>query len=420
MLHCQAIIGERRLLLRGVHVASGLVWAAIGCCRPAGLGAADDVQRWIRQLGADAYADRQAAHEQLLQRGPTVLPQLREASRTGEPEVRQRAARLVDRLREGQFEVLLRQLTSTVDGPAPSGLPAWERYVTIVGDSPAARELYSRILRTAPDVLLQMAEGDPRLQASVDSLVVTQTQLRIMGNDSQAGAMAPERTALLLWLAVDDDDWHQPLLALLLAEWLANAGLTASDGESDDPLRRLASAWVRSPHTADRVQRMALARQFGLAAGVEPAREILWQPAAPPGDSDGAQRLALLRVAQVQEAILLVARFGGVENVPDLEPLLNDVTNVNQFQRRREIKFETRVQDLALLALVHLTGQSPVDYGFAEGLTENAQTVFAPQSIGFASDTDRQRALKQWRRWRVLHLAGRQFRPLEAVEGTEL
>jgi hypothetical protein len=154
-----------------------------------------------------------------------------------------------------------------------------------------------------------------------------------------------------------------------------------------------------------------------LPEAIEPAREILaagWDGKAPPeavpvGPIDNSR----------PEAILVIARFGGVEHIPDLERLLTDETEVNNRRSRREIPVRTRVQDLALIALLHLTGQEPADYSFAPP-QDSAQYVYASQSVGFTTSEARAEALSKWRSWRASHLPLLLFGPLDAIEGLTL
>jgi hypothetical protein len=386
--------------------------AALSVCGRAA--PADDVQRWIRQLGADGFRERQAAHQTLLERGPEVLPQLREAAGVGDLETRQRATRLVNRLREAQYGVLLRELLSLPLRPAPDGLPAWNRYRVICGDTAESRTLYAEMLRCAPDLLQLLEAEDPELPLALHPLIddVAAASRRETAQASAVGISSsdyPEaQVALLLFLAVEYEAVNQSLIAAQLPAWVGGVdGLEVAGGVSAGfPLHQLLSAWALSPHTASRTQRMALARQMGLPAALGPAREAL-------ADSQPS-------LGEQQEAILLIARFGGVEHVPDLEPLLADGTEINVYHRRRELKFQTRLQDLALVALLRLTGQDPAEYHFASPLAENAQTVYSPQSVGFATEEDRQAALRKWRRWRAIQLRSPRFPPLDAVEGVTL
>jgi hypothetical protein len=368
---------------------------------------ADEVQRWIRQLGADGFPERQAAHQHLLQQGPQVLPRLREAAGQGDPEVRARAAKLVDRLREAEFEALLQELLSTPSAAPPGRLPAYRRFAAITGDTRAARELYRDMLRSVPDLLLLLDRNDPRLTLEVQAFLQIFNPSPYQQQLPEEGLAFPTaQVASIVLLAVEYEPLDQAVIATRLRDWLSTSGVAEFyAGDDDSPWRQLLSAWVQSTHTGTRSQRMLLARDMGLPAGVLPARETL-----------ADERSSL---ADKQDALLLIARFGGVENVPDLEPLLRDATELSGHTHRTQVVRQTKLQDLALIGLIELTDQDPNDYKFTP-LQENSQTVYAAQSIGFESEEARDKALARWRRWRVTGLAKPDFPPLEAVEGVEL
>ena len=61
----------------------------------------DEIDRWVKQLGADDFAARQAATDALWQAGPAALVALTEAARSDDPEVRFRAKAVLDKVRSG-------------------------------------------------------------------------------------------------------------------------------------------------------------------------------------------------------------------------------------------------------------------------------------------------------------------------------
>ncbi|MBW3599609.1 MAG: hypothetical protein KY475_20345 [Planctomycetes bacterium] len=70
---------------------------------PAEAEAPVEIAAAIKRLGADRFAERQAASEFLWRAGDAAVPALEEAVRSGEPEVRLRAAAILDNLRYGLY-----------------------------------------------------------------------------------------------------------------------------------------------------------------------------------------------------------------------------------------------------------------------------------------------------------------------------
>jgi hypothetical protein len=58
----------------------------------------EKLRRWVGQLGAESYKDREAATEALIKMGKGVVPLLREYLDTSDPEVRQRIEEIIERL----------------------------------------------------------------------------------------------------------------------------------------------------------------------------------------------------------------------------------------------------------------------------------------------------------------------------------
>jgi hypothetical protein len=75
-------------------------------------------------------------------------------------------------------------------------------------------------------------------------------------------------------------------------------------------------------------------------------------------------------------------------------PLLDDRTVIDTyFSNGRDI--ELQVRDVALAAVIHLDGQDPQTFGFADRKLDPAR-LYAPLSLGFEDETKRTAALRQW------------------------
>jgi hypothetical protein len=99
-------------------------------------------------------------------------------------------------------------------------------------------------------------------------------------------------------------------------------------------------------------------------------------------------------------AILFVADFGGKEHIPEMESLLNDSASLGAMG----INFSaipTEVRDVALAAMVVLSGDSLNDYGFwyvkLFGGGKGPLSSLSAQCYGFADTNAREAAVKKWR-----------------------
>jgi hypothetical protein len=83
-----------------------------------------------------------------------------------------------------------------------------------------------------------------------------------------------------------------------------------------------------------------------------------------------------------------------------LESLLDDKT-VCYTVRSGSDTFETQVRDIALAALVEISGQDPREYGFSR-LSRTRTAATTPQMLGFTTSQENQRdeGVKKWRAYR--------------------
>ncbi len=101
-----------------------------------------------------------------------------------------------------------------------------------------------------------------------------------------------------------------------------------------------------------------------------------------------------------QYAILTIAKFGDESHMPLLEEMLEDAT-VMTTQRLNNKSYQTQVRDVALAALVKLTGQDFKKFGF-DRLQTHQQIVFNPSTLGFETDEARNKSLEAWKNFRAM------------------
>jgi hypothetical protein len=174
--------------------------------------------------------------------------------------------------------------------------------------------------------------------------------------------------------------------------------------KQDDPpehLRWLLGRWIGRSESATAMKRLNLAATFDLREGLQVAEEMIRTRAFG---------------AQVQYAVLYVASVGGPQELPVLEDLLDDDTPIQTGRRSRDSTFTSRMQDVALIGLLKLTGQRWQDYGFAEPRSHNTY-LYTPGSVGFPDEESREAAFEQWRRWAAANLRELHSAPKWAIEG---
>jgi hypothetical protein len=109
----------------------------------------------------------------------------------------------------------------------------------------------------------------------------------------------------------------------------------------------------------------------------------------------------------LQMALLAVAKMGSGDDLKDMEELLDDKNVIMTFNNNNQ-KIECQVRDFALVSTLHLLAKDKERvkgtaiesgdlkaFGF-DRLEANAMQLYAPQSIGFASDQKRLEVFKKW------------------------
>jgi hypothetical protein len=390
-----------------VALASGLLFLAGGA--PAAVGAgldsnardgaeveADQVQRWIEQLGDAKFAEREAAARALINAGLPALGPLRDAAQHRDPEIRFRAERILAEVRQRDFHRRLQAFEENLESAEEYDLPGWGEYRGLAGDDRDARDLFAK-MQSEETRLMQALEEGPR--GTGDMLAIRCLQIL---QPTTGGTMQPVSlgTAAAIVFAAGQSDAALSDLAASGVYRVAMDEVVRDALNRDpyqDPLRKLLSAWItRESNSNMDYQKLALAMQYELKAGLPPAVQILEQAGSPPH----------LR----QQALVTVAKFGDATHIPLVERYLSDETqygarrvgNATRGEKQRTV--QTEIRDIALASLVALTKQSFADYGM-EHVTAAPTYVFIPSTCGFETPEARAKALAKWREFRAQQTA---------------
>ena len=341
----------------------------------------------IRQLGAKQFTQRQRAQRELVELGLPAKAALEAACANPDAEIRRRAKQALASVVDLEFEARIEAFLAEGTGPEGHGLPGWRDYCALAGDGPLARRLFGDMQRTERE-LLQAIDDNPQhagelLEARCREVA---QELAEHGEGSRRSAGAPPATlATLLLVAANhavpiSGEVGNCLYHLCQQRSLEQSMLARNTG---DLLRRLLAAWVVRPLAADSLtsyQNLHLALDNNIKEALPQASSLIAAGAAP--------------AHLISWAILTVAKFGDPEQFAVLEPLLNDVRNVAAPNRGGQ-QLDAQVRDVALAALVHLSGQQLADYGFAH-VRSHPSCLFIADSLGFSDPTARDRALRRW------------------------
>ncbi len=347
--------------------------------------ASNELSRETRRLGSPLFADRHEAGDLLLKAGPSAIPYLREAAESDVPEIRFRASELLLRI---ELQVLEAQKADVLSGTLTEGqLVAWDRYRQIVDDSEPARRLFIAMLERSPQLLLSF--GTPGL-AEVFARRIDDWGSSASPWQRRNSPEGSEDLAALLLAACQPECSPTRLQAQLISRsaeysWFQNQVIAS---ERRAPLKAILTAWIiqKGRGTAD--ARLHLAQHYRYREGLHPAREIV---------TDGQSGLEL------QNAMLFLASFGEDQDVPRLERLLDNQTELQNFRASGTTdEMKTQVCDVALAALWKMRREDPVAHGIRHYVEQGGAP--RPGSIGFDSVDDREAAILHWRSWRRRHV----------------
>jgi hypothetical protein len=357
----------------------------------------DDIGRWIDELANDEYAVRQQAFEQLLASGMAARGPLLVIADGPDPETRTSARRLVALIDRSEFHRRLEAFAADTDGRQKLSLPGWEQYRKLVGGEPADRALFVEMQRHEGSLLSSVfgvskrAPEDlweSRLQRIVQwqAAVGDRTANPPLGSCATMlflGARREMSVSDAAVISIDSLFQRSPVRDTLLR-----------DG-SQDAFRRLVVSYVRNcPNNGE----MALGCRLRViaAAGLEEGLPLALAIAG--GDPEYVRATPLTRA----NAASLVGQLGTSEHVDRLEPLLGDsaICIGMMGQVAGQNGATVQVRDVALVVMLHLTGQSPADYGYAAARLQPPR-MFDVQTLYRHNDRQREEAIAKWRAWRA-------------------
>lgn len=357
---------------------------------------AADAAKLVRQLGDQSYRRRQQAQRLLSEMGVSAKDALFAGSNDSDAEIRFRAGQLLKRVLELDFQRTLDSFVASTPEPARADsagelsgdlvLPGWRRFRQQAGDNLPARRLFVE-MQKAERELLAMSEARPAAAGELLELRCQQLQEELQPADDEDEVLTLGSICALLFVAGDPGVDLSTQAATYVNNFSHQSPLQEAmrAGEYIEPLRSVLGGWVHRRFDDNMVtyQNMQLALHYNLREALEPAAALALRNDAP----------AHLR----PYGVLAMGKLGGKEQLPALEPLLDDATEFTLHGRDNQ-QIRTQLRDVALAVMVHLSGQKLVDYGF-DHFSLNPSWLFNPGSLGFSKPENREKALAKWRAW---------------------
>ncbi len=320
------------------------------------------VKKLIQQLGAPAFADRDAAQKKLKAMGPAILALVDAARTDKDAEIAERCQSLAAGFRKELRDTFVK--TFQADAKGDIDYPLWRHFKAIAGSDAASRKLFAEMIADAARfTVLDDGDTDPKQAAAHYKAVVEALCERGWknwqpdGKDPPPAPSIPEIAIALFLGSIESTGKVEPdnggrrapaeRFALLGAEFYTR-GLK---GEAAVPLKKLYGAWLVRRESDD-VLRHGLERSLGwmISEALPVARKTIARDKAP---------LPLKIVA-----LTALGRFGtDKDDGATVAKFFDDRTVVHTVEINGA-KHVTEVRDVAVAVALHLKKAKPLDYGF--------------------------------------------------------
>jgi len=318
-----------------------------------------------------------------------------------DPEIRAAARRIVTLIEVSDLHSRIEAFAADADGQQGVTLPGWDVYRRLVGDDRGARALFVEMQRQESALMAGMfRDRSPVREAAWEERLLRLVQFLATneGRTNVRPTLGTSATMILLGSVPETASSNQAAsrLASLIERQAIREAMQS--GSHRDAFRRLVVAWiVHCPSKLESVllRRLAMARNNNLREALPLALAVV------DGEPDYAKVSATVRAA----AVLLVGQAGGREQVERLEPLLEDEavcirTTFAVARQRPRMMVAVEMRDVALVVILHLTGQKPADYGYVHARRQSDQ-IYDLQTLFVIDASQRTAALAKWRAWKT-------------------
>jgi hypothetical protein len=368
----------------------------------------------IPRLGSEAFPEREHAEKELAKMGRFARPVLRTAAiEDPDPEVRQRAGRLLPKAEAAELKARTDAFLADVEGKYDHAMPGWHKFKVVMNVEPAlfglvlgtdlnraraARQLFVEMLTSKPtvDLLTEVENGGEGLaKAAADRRMQMWLDMNpgVFANGLRAGGTSKppslaEFTALLFaevqlegrsipragpFFVSTSQFFHAPSVRPAVQ----------GGGPHTEAFRTILGAWFRNLTDNNELQQVAyLVTQMTIKEALPAMRKAVVSPCSP--------------VYLKAQAVGAIAKLGGKDELPSLMKLLKDDTTI---QPNRFPKMDLQVRDVALAMCVTVTGQDHKTYGYEIQQPLNDQIKYQYWTFAFRTVEKRDEAFKKWDEW---------------------
>jgi len=371
--------------------------------KPAG-GNLETIKKLIEELGADEFATREAATEQLARIGLPAYKAVEDAVQHPDREVRYRAERVLGRIRQTDLQRRLDAFLAGKEATDDYQLPAWNRFKKAFGDSEASRKIFVDLTKSDAE-MLQTLETNPKGIPELFSARITQNQ-QFMQFGGAANQLGFGQIAMLVFVAGEEDvtlNQNHNSVVFNYCNQAAFSEAIMGTSRGDVPKKMLSRLILRSEDFAA-YSAMSLARRFNMKEGLTCAEKILKANRQP---------------HMASMALMTIAAMGDESHLPQVEKLFTDTNLVTQMQEKNKVMLKVEVRDSALAAALFLTKQDLKSYytiPAGQSFSDPQMVLTNARIIGHSDDAKRKEVFKKWADYREKNPAPveKKEAPLEA------
>ena len=294
------------------------------------------VERLIEHLNSPAFATREAASKRLLEIGAPALEMLGQAKKHPAIEVRERAVRICEEIDKSIFENVTKKFILAADGTQSFGLPAWNVYRSISGDSRTSKLLFVTMLRSQSE-LAGFIESASKAKETENSAVAFERlaakasaeaeRLRVRSFRGELPTVG-DTVGLLLACSLFSDTSAITSASSEVNEVVVASLYRAPQADHflkpgyDRCMRALAGQWISKTQASLANDVLSIAIQRSIPEGAAIARRHL------DATNDRETRV---------HALQCLARFGNEGDIASVSKLLNDELVVYEFTDQSDI-----------------------------------------------------------------------------------
>lgn len=346
------------------------------------------IKKLIEELGADEFATRESATEQLSRMGLPAYKAVESAVQHPDREVRYRAERVLGRIRQTDLQRRLDSFLAGKEATDDYQLPGWKRFKKAFGDGDSARKIFVDLTKSDAEMLQALesnAKGVPELFAT---RITQNQQMMQFGGGNQMGF---GQIAMLVFVAGEEDvtlnqNHNSVVFSYCNQAGFADAVTTGSKG--DVPKKMLSRLILRSEDFAA-YSAMSLAKRFNMKEGLTCAEKILKANRQP---------------HMASMALMTIAAMGDESHLPQVEKLFTDTNLVTQMQDREKVMTKVEVRDSALAAAIFLSKQELKTYYTIpanQAVSDPQMVLTNARVIGHSDDAKRTEVFKKWAEYRA-------------------